>query len=117
MELAFWIAQFILCTIFVSVGYMKIFAYKKAKAESMWIKDLSRELVGGIGLAEILGGIGILLPYATGFKPILTPIAALGLAVILILAAEFHRKRKEYTCIPVNILLLLLTLFVAIVRL
>ena len=80
------------------------------------MKDSSKGLVTFIGVAELLGGLGLILPYATGIMPSLTPIAAIALAVIMLLAAGFHAKRKEYPGIVMNLILLVLAVFVVIGR-
>ena len=77
-----------------------------------WVKEVSKGLVIFIGIAEILGGLGVILPTAIGIIPILTPIAGIGLAFIMIFAAVFHFFRKEYKGIVMNIILLLLSLVV-----
>lgn len=79
-------------------------------------KDSTKGLVTFIGIVELLGEIGLILPYAFGIAPILTPIATLGLGVIMILASAFHVKRKEYSGMGMNLILLALALFVAIGR-
>jgi uncharacterized membrane protein YphA (DoxX/SURF4 family) len=111
MNIALWVVQIILGLAFIMIGSMKVFQYEKFKAHFP-----SRGLVTLIGVAEMLGGLGLILPYATGIIPILTPIAALGLGVILILAAGLHAKRKENKGIPMIIIFLALAIFVAIGR-
>ena len=74
-------------------------------------------MVTFIGVSELLGGLGLILPYATGIAPILTPVAALGLGLVMILAAGFHAKRKENQAIGMNIIFLALAILVAIGRL
>ena len=64
----------------------------------------------------VLGAIGLIVPEATGIAPILTPIAALGLVAIQVGAIITHVRRKEAQVLPVNIVLLLMALFVAIGR-
>ncbi|MFJ7828387.1 DoxX family protein [Psychrobacillus sp. NPDC096623] len=116
MNIALWIVQIILALMFVMAGFTKAFQYEKAKSSLPWVKDSSKGLVTFIGVAELLGGIGLIVPYAIGIAPILTPIAALGLGLVMILAAVFHAKRKENQAIGMNIILLALALFVAIGR-
>ena len=58
-----------------------------------------------IGIAELLGGIGFILPVALNVFPVLTPIAAIGIAIIMILSALFHLRRKEYSGIVFNTVL------------
>ena len=65
---------------------------------------------------EILGAIGLILPWLTGIAPVLTPLAAIGLVIVQALAIVVHLRRNEAKVIPVNLILLLLALFVAIVR-
>jgi uncharacterized membrane protein YphA (DoxX/SURF4 family) len=116
MNIALWIAQILLGLMFLMAGSTKAFSYEKAKASMAWVQDSSKGLVTFIGVAELLGGLGLILPYVLGIAPILTPIAALGLGLIMILAAGFHAKRKESKAIPMNLILLVLALFVAFGR-
>lgn len=113
MNIALWIVQILLGLAFLMFGSMKAFQYEKAKAGMPWVKDSSKGLVIFIGVAELLGGLGVILPTLTGISPWLTPLAALGLAIIMILAAAFHLKRKENQAIGMNVIILLLALFVA----
>lgn len=117
MNIALWIVQGILALMFIFAGSTKAFQYEKAKTSLPWVKDSSKGFVAFVGLSELLGGLGLILPEATGVVPILTPIAAIGLAIIMVLAAVFHAKRKEYQGIVMNIVLLALVVFVAIGRL
>lgn len=116
MNIALWIVQVILGLAFLMFGSMKTFQYEKAKESLPWVKDSSKTLVTSIGLVEILGGLGLILPYAIGIAPILTPIAALGIGLVMILAAGLHVKRKESQAIGMNIILLALAIFVAVGR-
>lgn len=117
MNIVFWVVQIILGLAFIMFGSMKTFQYEKAKVSLPWVKDSSKGLVTFIGVAELLGGLGLILPYATGIAPILTPIAAFGLGLVMILAAGLHVKRKENQAIGMNIIFLALAIFVAIGRL
>src|SRR5207249_7207806 len=57
--------------------------------------DLPRSLVVFIGVTEVLGAGGLVLPMATGILPWLTPLAAVGLALIVLMAAGFHLRADE----------------------
>jgi DoxX-like protein len=72
-----------------------------------------RALTRFIGICELLGGLGLLLPALTGILPWLTPLAATGLALIMILAIGFHASRREWSAIGFNSVLLVLAAFVA----
>ena len=69
-----------------------------------------------IGVAEILGGLGPNLPVITGIYPWLTPVAAVALALLMLIAAVFHLLRRETTEAGVNVLLLIMLVIVAYVR-
>jgi uncharacterized membrane protein len=113
MNIGLWGAQAILAVMFLMAGVMKGFQYERAKASLPWVKDVSKGLVTFIGIAELLGGLGLLLPAIAGFLPWLTPLAAVGIAVVMLLAAAFHAKRSEYQAIAFNLVLLALAVFVA----
>jgi uncharacterized membrane protein YphA (DoxX/SURF4 family) len=78
-----------------------------------WPADLPVWVVRLIGVAEIAGPLGLVLPVLTGILPWLTPLAALGLVIIQILAIGFHARRNETAnTLPLNLVLLALSLFV-----
>ncbi|MFI0968443.1 DoxX family protein, partial [Streptomyces sp. NPDC021080] len=66
-----------------------------------------------IGIVEFAAALGLILPAATGIAPVLTPLAATGLAVTMILAAVAHARRKEPSAIVFNAVLLVLAALVA----
>jgi hypothetical protein len=55
-----------------------------------------------IGTAESLGAIGLILPAAAGIAPVLTPVAATGLAITMVLAAATHLRRREPSGVAFN---------------
>lgn len=113
MNIALWIVQALLALAFLMSGAMKALQYEKAKASMAWVKDVSRGLVTFIGVAEMLGALGLVLPLLLGLPAILTPLAAVGLVLTMLLAAGFHLKRGEYQAILVNVVLAALAAFVA----
>ena len=78
-----------------------------------WTGDLPAWLVRCIGLCELSAAIGLILPFATRIKPELTPLAALGLLAIMVLAMAFHISRGEPQVGPMNMALGGLAAFVA----
>ncbi|MGN9790480.1 DoxX family protein [Streptomyces sp. OZ13] len=78
-----------------------------------WVGDFSPATVRFIGIVEFAAALGLILPAATGMAPILTPLPATGLAVVMILAAITHARRKENGAIAFNIVLLVLATLVA----
>jgi hypothetical protein len=119
MNVVLWIAAGILAVLYLGAGITKL---TKSRSELLknpnfaWVADFSQGAVRGIGLVEVLGAVGLILPQATGIAPVLTPIAAIGLAIVQLGAAVTHARRKEYKMLSVNIVLLLLALLVAIGR-
>jgi uncharacterized membrane protein len=113
MNIALWIVQGLLGLMFTFAGITKGFRYEQARAMLPWVKDVPRGLTTFIGISELLGGLGLLLPALSGILPWLTPLAATGLALVMILAAIFHVQRKEWPAIGFNSVLMLLALFVA----
>ena len=109
MNVALWIVQGLLAFAFIAAGGMKLFAYEKYKAMSEKKNGPtgpSRGLITFIGIAEIAGSLGIVLPMATNIAPWLSPWAAIGLAIIMLLAIGFHVRRHESVAVPVILFLL-----------
>ncbi len=117
MNIALWIAQGLLAAMYLMAGTMKTFQTGKARQAMTWTQGRSDGFVRFVGISELLGAVGLILPLVTGILPWLTPIAALGLALIQLLAIFMeHLPKKELNIIPVNGLLLALSLFVVIGR-
>jgi len=114
MNIALWIVQILLLVALGLAGAMKGFQTAKAKEQIAWAKTRPDNLIRFAGIMEMLGAIGLVLPLATGIWPWLTPLAALGLALIQVLAIfTVHLPDKDYKVIPANVVLLLLMVFVA----
>ena len=62
------------------------------------------------------GAIGLVLPWLTGVAPPLTPLAALGLALVQVGAAITHIRRGESATVPINLVLCALAVFMAVAR-
>ncbi|MEV4062012.1 DoxX family protein [Nonomuraea dietziae] len=86
---------------------------EKLEPRLPWAEDYSAGTVRFIGIAELAGALGLILPAVTGIAPILTPLAATGLAVIMVLAALAHVRRKAPAAIAMKAALFLLAAFVA----
>lgn len=114
MKYALWIVQVLLALAFVAAGFMKLTMPIEQLAQNMvWVNDVPAWLVRFIGLAELAGGLGLVLPTLTRIQPQLTPLAGTGLALVMILASGFHLTRSEFGLIIPNIVLLALAAFVA----
>ena len=117
MNTVLWVIAIVLALAFGAAGFMKATTPKEKLAENMdWVEDFSDRTVKLIGVVEILGALGLVLPAALDIAPVLTPLAASGLALTMVLAAATHARRKELPMIAVNVVLGGLALFVAIMR-
>ncbi|MWB98593.1 DoxX family protein [Agromyces seonyuensis] len=108
MLIAAWIVSGLAGLLFFAAGLMKTVRPKTALAESgmAWTEDFNAPQVKFIGIAEVLGGLGLILPVATGILPWLTPVAAFALTIIMIGATVVHVRRSE-PFVPALVLTLL----------
>jgi putative oxidoreductase len=113
-NIALWLAQGLLALLFGMAGVMKTTQPIAELAQTLpWAGDVPAGLVRFIGAAELAGALGMILPTATRIAPRLTPLAAIGLALVMVLAAAFHLTRSEASALPINLALGGLALFVA----
>lgn len=115
LNIILWICQVLLAIVFAYSGLMKATHSEKELIAmgQTGVENLPISLIRFIGISEILGVIGILLPWMLDIYPILTPIAAVLLGVIMIPAAVIHWRRNEKTTVLLNLFLLILCAFVA----
>src|SRR5579884_2695578 len=100
INIVLWVLQILWGVFFSFTGFGKILCINEAVWHQMlphvpWFSAVPQPLFVFIGIAEFLGGVGLILPAMTGVKPKLTVSAALGLTVIMVLAAIFHITRGE----------------------
>jgi uncharacterized membrane protein len=113
LNIALWIAQSLLAAMFLMTGVMKLTSPIETLAESLpWVTSVPVALIRFIGLAEFLGGLGLLLPSILKIKPQLTVWAARGLTAVMVLAAIFHGSRGEFSAIGMNVVLLAIAVFI-----
>ena len=114
-SIGLWVAQVLLALMFGAAGLMKLTTPMADLGAMMnWVTVSPEPLVRFIGLVEVAGAIGVVVPALTRILPFLTPLAAAGFAVIQVLAIGTHATLGETaSTLPINILLLALTLFVA----
>jgi hypothetical protein len=115
MNLALWIVAIVLAATFVGSGLVKevVPKDKLVTAGQGWAQDYSQTNIRLIGLAEILGASGLVLPAAVHIAPVLVPLAAIGLILVMVGAAVVHARRNEPMNIAVNVVLIALAAFVA----
>ena len=114
LNIILWIAQVLLAGMFIMSGFMKVAQPIEELSKMLpWASQVPAGLVRFIGISELLGGIGLILPALLRIKPILTAWAAVGLATVMIFAAIFHASRGEFSAIGMNIILALIAAFIA----
>jgi len=116
LNIGLWIVQVLLGLMFLAAGALKAsmpIADIAAMEGMSWVAETPAALVKFIGISEILGGLGLILPSALRIKPNLTVLAAIGLIIIMVLAAGFHASRGEFPAIGNNVFMLALAAFVA----
>jgi hypothetical protein len=114
MNTVLWILQILLAFVFTLHGRMIISPPEKLPSAGMaYIQDLQPNLRRFIGIMEIVAAAGLMLPALLNVLPVLTPLAASGLVILMGSAAIYHIPRKEYSNIVLNLVLLALAAFVA----
>lgn len=113
LHIGLWILQGLLAVAFGLAGFMKTTTPIDQLAEIglPYLHTLGAGMVRFIGIVEVLGALGLILPAALRIKPYLTPAAAIGIAIVMILAGGFHITRGEPFIF--NLVLLLMAVFVA----
>jgi len=120
MDIILWAAQVVLALGFIGAGFNHIRGYdpQTTRPGMAWMGALDATVLRVIGILEVLGAIGVILPAVTRIQPQLTGWAALGLAAVMIGAIVFHARREgERRNIAFNAILLALAAFVAYGRL
>ena len=113
LHISLWVAQGLLAAAFGMAGFMKITTPIEQLAQNgmSFVNSYGAGTVRFIGITEVLAAIGLILPAALRILPILTPLAASGLSVVMILATQYHLSHNEPSL--VTIILFALAVFVA----
>ncbi len=114
MNIVLWVIAGLLAAAFLGAGLMKLTRSREKLAASgmAWTEDFSPGVIKAIGALELLAAIGLILPAALNIAPVLVPLAATGLAVIMIGAMITHARRREFPMIAGNLVLLVLAALV-----
>lgn len=124
MNTAVWIVSGLLAAIFLMAGVLKTTrSPEQLQPQMPWVEDISLPTLRLIGVSELLGALGLILPKLLdvvddrgGVEGTLTGLAAAGLALIQALAVPVHVRRGEAATVPFNIVMVLLAGFVAAAR-
>jgi len=116
MLIAYWITAAILAFVYLLAGGMKLIRPKDklVAAGQGWAENVSPVVVKLVGLVEVFGALGVILPgLVPGAPTVLAPLAAIGLVLVQAVAIGVHLRRGEAKVLLVNIILLILALAVA----
>ncbi len=114
LHYSLWAAQVLIGLAFLMGGVLKATTPLAELALKMpWVTAIPGALTRFIGISEIAGGLGLILPALTRIKPVLTAFAGVGLAIIMVLAALLHVQRGELAALPINFVLGALSTFIA----
>jgi uncharacterized membrane protein YphA (DoxX/SURF4 family) len=119
MNIALWITQGILAATFAVSGTLKSVQSKERMIATgqTGVAPFPLPVIRVVAACELLAVLGLVLPWSTGVMPVLTPLAAVGLAVVMVGAAVSHWSLREYQqAFGVNLVLLLACTFVAVGR-
>lgn len=108
-----WILQWIFGVYFLITGVMHFSVPPGLPAPMAWMYDLSAGLHYFSGTAEILAGLGLILPGLTKIKTWLTPLAGAGLVLVMVGAMVYHIQRGEFVNIGMNVILAAVSAFIA----
>jgi uncharacterized membrane protein YphA (DoxX/SURF4 family) len=119
MNVVLWIGQGVLAAIFAVSGTLKSTQSKERMLASgqTGVREFPLPAIRLVAAAELLAVVGLIVPQASGVAPVLTPLAALGLAVVMVGAAVAHTRLQEAPTAAVNVAILLLCVAVAAGRL
>ena len=114
LHIALWVVQGLLAAAYLMAGSMKLTQPIADLAVKMnWVNHTPAGLVRFIGAAELTGMLGLILPSVTRIKPVLTPLAAGALVVVMAMAAAFHVYIGEPQMMVPSLVLGALAAFVA----
>jgi uncharacterized membrane protein len=95
MDIAIWSFSIVLALFFAAAGYMKVFRPIKELRSMPWTSDYADRTIRLIGIAEILGAVGLVAPKATNILTWVSGVAGVGLAILMFGATATHVKIKD----------------------
>lgn len=115
MNIALWIVAGVLAAAALAGGVQKLVQPREKLVASglAWVEDFSPGIIKTIGGVEVLAAIGLVLPAVLDIAPVLVPLAAVGLALLMVGAMITHVRRDEASLIGVNLAVFAVAAFVA----
>ncbi len=107
-----WTVQIVMGVYFVAIGILHFVVPDGLPAQMEWMYAMSTGLHAVAGTAEILGGLGLILPGLTRIQPQLTVFAAVGLILVMAGATVWHLTRGEGNAL-LNLILAAILAYIA----
>lgn len=107
MNVALWITAGLLAAAFLASGAQKLVQSREQLAAGLpWAEDLGPGTIKTIGVLEVAAAAGLILPAALDVAPVLVPLAAVGLALLMAGAALMHVRRHEAQAVVITLVVL-----------
>ena len=119
MNTVTWIAQCLLAIVMLGAGATKLTQSREqlmASGKMDWIEDFADSQIKGIGALEVLAAIGLIVPAVLDVAPALVGVAAAGVVFLMLGAAATHMRRGERQMVLVNLVIVAIAVFVAVMR-
>jgi DoxX-like family len=117
MNVALWIVAGLLAVVLLFSSAKIVVPKEKLAnmggAETEWVEDFSPAALKAIGVLELLGAAGLILPAALNIAPVLVPVAASGAALLFVGAVTMRLRRGERATIVLDLIFLAMAVFVA----
>lgn len=114
LNIGLWIAQWLFAVSFVGAALMKLaMPITQLAAMWPWTGELAPNLVRLLGVIDLFGGLGVLLPSLTRIQPRVTVATAVACIALQLCASVFHASRSEFSALPVNVVFIAIAVFIA----
>ncbi len=113
LNIVLWILQALLALLYLNAGFLKTFKpIQEIAPQIFWAPRLPESLVRFIGISELLGAIGLILPGMLKIRSQFTTLAAAGLTLVMLLANIYHISQGDFFVLPMTGLLFFLLAFI-----
>ena len=114
VNIVLWILQVLMAITYLNAGYLKTFRpIMEIALTIFWAPSLPEPLVRFIGISELLGATGLILPALLKIRPQLTTLAAVALSLVMLLATIYHIVKGEFFVLPMTLAFLFILAFIA----
>ena len=114
LNIVLWVLQVLMAIAYLNAGYLKTFrSIMEIATTIFWAPSLPELLVRFIGISELLGAIGLILPALFKIRPQLTALAAAALSLVMLLANIYHMVKGEFFVLPMTLAFLFVLAFIA----